>query len=86
LAVEFGFAVVGSLVGGVFAGRYLDQRLHTSPVFLLVGLIAGFVFSIYLIYVIYRLQVAPASSASSAAPGPARTGATSTDHRSSKGS
>ena len=57
LAVEFGFSVVGSLVGGVIAGLYLDRQLGTAPAFFLTGIAAGFVFSIYLIYVIYRVQV-----------------------------
>lgn len=60
LATEFGFTVVGSLVGGVLLGQYLDQRFSMAPVFFLIGLLLGFVFSIYLIYVIYRIQVQPA--------------------------
>jgi F0F1-type ATP synthase assembly protein I len=59
LATEFGFSVAGPLVGGVLAGRYLDQQLGTTPAFLLMGIFAGFVFSIYLIYVIYRIQIQP---------------------------
>jgi F0F1-type ATP synthase assembly protein I len=58
LAAEFGFSVVGSLVGGIVAGRMLDQWLHTAPLFFLLGLVSGFLFSIYLIYLIYRVQVA----------------------------
>lgn len=59
IATEFGFSVGGSLVGGVLLGRYADERLGTSPLFLLLGLCAGFLFSLYLIYVIYRLQIQP---------------------------
>ncbi len=58
LAAEFGFSVVGSMMGGVIAGRLLDQWLGTAPVFFLVGLLCGLVFSVYLIYLVYRLQVA----------------------------
>src|SRR5581483_1907397 len=59
LASEFGFSVVGSMVAGVAIGRFLDSRLGTSPLFVLLGLIGGLLFSIYLIYAIYRLQLAP---------------------------
>jgi F0F1-type ATP synthase assembly protein I len=74
LATEFGFSVVGSMVGGIVVGRFLDERLGTTPVFFLVGLLFGMLFSIYLIYVIYRLQiVAPKapSRAGSVPPSPA---------------
>lgn len=59
LATEFGFAVGGSLVGGVLVGRYLDTQLHTTPLLLLLGLLGGFASSLYLIYVIYRIQIQP---------------------------
>ena len=59
LAAEFGFSVVAGLVGGVFLGQYLDARFATFPIFLLVGILGGFVFSLYLIYVIYRVQIQP---------------------------
>ena len=62
LAAEFGFSVVAGLVGGVFLGQYLDTRFGTSPTFLLVGILGGFVFSLYLIYVIYRVQIQPRGS------------------------
>lgn len=68
LATEFGFAVVGSLVGGVLLGLYLDQRFSTTPVFFLLGIFGGFLFSIYLIYVLYRLQIQPRQSTASARP------------------
>ena len=61
LASQFGFAVVGCLVGGVIGGQFLDRWLGTSPALFLTGLVVGLVSSIYLIYVIYRVQVlAPA--------------------------
>jgi hypothetical protein len=59
LATEFGFAVVGSLVGGIALGLYLDRRLGTAPGLFILGLVGGLVFSIYLIYAIYRVQVQP---------------------------
>ena len=77
LATEFGFAVVGSLVGGVVAGQFLDRQFGTAPAFFLAGLVFGFLFSIYLMYVIYRVQVQPRrravqSSTSSTGSGTAR--------------
>lgn len=68
LATEFGFSVVGSLVGGIVVGRFLDERLGTTPVFFLVGLVGGLVFSIYLIYLIYRLQISAPKARSAAGP------------------
>jgi F0F1-type ATP synthase assembly protein I len=62
LAAEFGFSVVGGLLGGVLLGRLLDAQLSSSPVFLLVGILGGFLFSLYLIYVIYRVQIQPRRS------------------------
>ena len=59
LAAEFGFSVVGGLVGGVLLGQFADSQLGTSPICLLVGILLGFLFSLYLIYVIYRVQIAP---------------------------
>ena len=57
LAAEFGFSVVGGLVGGVLLGQFLDARLGTSPVFLLIGILGGFILSLYLMYLIYRVQI-----------------------------
>ena len=59
LAAEFGFTVVGGLVGGVILGQFLDARLGTTPVFLLIGILGGFVLSLYLMYLIYRVQIQP---------------------------
>ncbi|MSQ44017.1 MAG: hypothetical protein EXR45_07410 [Chloroflexi bacterium] len=57
LASQFGFAVISGLAGGVIFGGYIDRQLGTAPVFLLVGLLGGFLVSLYLMYAIYRLQV-----------------------------
>ena len=59
LATQFGFSVVGSLVGGVLLGQYLDSRFGTAPLCFLIGLLGGFLSSFYLIYVIYRTQIQP---------------------------
>jgi ATP synthase protein I len=63
LAAEFGLSVVGGLVGGVLIGQWLDAQLGTSPLCLLVGILGGFLFSLYLIYVIYRVQIQPRRTA-----------------------
>ena len=57
LAAEFGFSVVGGLVGGVLLGQFLDAQLGTAPIFLLVGILGGFLLSLYLMYLIYRVQI-----------------------------
>jgi F0F1-type ATP synthase assembly protein I len=57
LAAEFGFSVVGGLVGGVIFGQFLDARLGTTPAFLLIGILGGFLLSLYLMYLIYRVQI-----------------------------
>lgn len=44
------------MVAGLFGGRWMDERLQTSPAFLLAGLLLGLVGSVYLLYVIARLQ------------------------------
>ncbi len=36
-----GTAVAGCVAVGVFAGIFLDGRAHTSPLFLVVGLVLG---------------------------------------------
>jgi F0F1-type ATP synthase assembly protein I len=59
LAAEFGFSVVGGLMGGVLLGQFADYRLGTSPAFLLIGILAGFLLSLYLMYLIYRVQIQP---------------------------
>lgn len=67
LATEFGFAVVGSLMGGIVVGQAIDRRLGTAPAFFLAGLVLGLVVSVYLMYVIYRIQVQPRRPARDAA-------------------
>ena len=45
-----GFFIGGSIVLGVFAGRWLDSRLDTSPILVLVGLLLGIVVAFYGVY------------------------------------
>jgi|BarGraNGADG00212_2_1021979.scaffolds.fasta_scaffold48731_1 F0F1-type ATP synthase assembly protein I len=41
IASQIGFAFAAAVVVGLFAGGYLDSLLHTSPVFVIVGAVAG---------------------------------------------
>ncbi len=45
-----GFFIGGSIVLGVVAGRWLDSRLDTSPILVLVGLLLGIVVAFYGVY------------------------------------
>ena len=38
------------IVGGVWGGLWLDGRLNTQPIFVIVGLILGVVIAIYGVY------------------------------------
>jgi len=42
-----GFYLGGSIVLGVFAGRWLDTRLDTAPVWMIIGLLLGLVVAFY---------------------------------------
>ena len=45
-----GFFIGGSIVLGVFAGRWLDSRLDTGPILVLVGLFLGIAVAFYGVY------------------------------------
>ena len=45
-----GFFIGGSIVLGVFAGLWLDSRLNTSPILVIVGLFLGIVIAFYGVY------------------------------------
>ncbi|TAM84624.1 MAG: AtpZ/AtpI family protein [Acidobacteria bacterium] len=38
---SLGFIIPGAVVGGVLLGWFLDEHLHTSPVFIILGGVAG---------------------------------------------
>lgn len=42
-----GFYVGGSIVLGVFAGLWLDNKLNTAPVLVIVGLLLGLIVAFY---------------------------------------
>ena len=48
--VGVGFFIGGSIVLGVFAGLWLDSKLNTSPILVIVGLILGIVIAFYGVY------------------------------------
>jgi ATP synthase protein I len=38
---QIGFAFAAAVAVGLFAGGYLDSLLHTSPIFVILGALAG---------------------------------------------
>ena len=49
-----GFFVAGSIILGVLGGRWLDGKLNSEPVCLIVGLILGIVVAFYGVYTMLR--------------------------------
>ncbi len=45
-----GFFIGGSIVLGVVAGMWLDRRLNTEPILVIVGLILGVIVAFYGVY------------------------------------
>ncbi|HUV75539.1 MAG TPA: AtpZ/AtpI family protein [Dehalococcoidales bacterium] len=48
--VGVGFFIGGSIVLGVVAGLWLDSRLNTAPILVIVGLILGVAVAFYGVY------------------------------------
>jgi len=48
--VGVGFFIGGSIVLGVVVGRWLDSRLNTEPILVIVGLILGIIVAFYGVY------------------------------------
>jgi F0F1-type ATP synthase assembly protein I len=48
--VGVGFFIAGSIVLGVLAGLWLDTRLNTKRVLIIVGLIVGVIVAFYGVY------------------------------------
>jgi len=48
--VGVGFFIAGSIVLGVVVGLWLDTRLNTRPVLVIVGLILGIIVAFYGVY------------------------------------
>jgi len=48
--IGVGFFIGGCIVLGVLAGLWLDSRLNTSPILVIVGLILGIAVAFYGVY------------------------------------
>lgn len=42
-----GFYIAGSIILGIVGGRWLDSKLNTNPLWLIVGLILGIIVAVY---------------------------------------
>lgn len=49
-----GFFIAGSIILGVVAGRWLDSKMDSAPVWLIVGLVLGIVVAFYGVYSMLR--------------------------------
>ena len=49
-----GFFVSASIILGVVGGRWIDGKLNTEPVFLIIGLLLGIVVAFYGVYIMLR--------------------------------
>ncbi len=56
LATQLGFAVAGPLVLGIAGGIWLDHRLGTAPLFLLLGTALGIGAAGYSIYELFLFR------------------------------
>jgi len=45
-----GFYIVACILGGILGGLWLDKKLNTEPIFLLVGLVLGLVVASWGVY------------------------------------
>jgi ATP synthase protein I len=45
-----GFYIIGCILGGVLLGHWLDGKLNTTPILLLVGLVLGLVAAFWGVY------------------------------------
>ena len=48
--VGVGFFIGGSILGGVYAGLWLDSRFKTEPILVIVGLLFGITVAVYGVY------------------------------------
>lgn len=57
LALRWGLTLAISVLLGFFLGRWVDSKLNTTPIFLLIGIFWGFGGSFYSLYLqVKRLQ------------------------------
>lgn len=71
MALQFGSTVIGALLLGLVGGGWLDRRLGTSPLFLLIGLVLAFIAIGYSLYELATMRI-PAPRASSTPGRPPR--------------
>jgi F0F1-type ATP synthase assembly protein I len=45
-----GFFIAICIVGGTFAGLWLDSKFNTRPIFIVLGLLLGLVIAVYGVY------------------------------------
>lgn len=57
VASQMGFMLAATVAIGVFAGSYLDSMLNTSPVFIILGAVAGLASGLYSCVQIYRFAL-----------------------------
>ena len=49
-----GFYIAACILIGIFGGLWLDNKLHTSPLFILLGLVLGLGLAVYGVYRLIR--------------------------------
>jgi F0F1-type ATP synthase assembly protein I len=49
-AETIAFMLLAGIVVGLLAGYGLDRLLHTTPVFIMIGVLAGFAAALYAVY------------------------------------
>ena len=54
LVTGLGLSAVGSILLGVLGGLFLDRTLHTSPLFLLIGIFLGIAAGVLGVYKMLR--------------------------------
>ena len=45
-----GFYIAGMIILGILGGHWLDNKLNTEPVFLIIGLVFGIAFAFFGVY------------------------------------
>jgi F0F1-type ATP synthase assembly protein I len=59
LSLQLGFTIVGALILFLAGGIWLDQRLGTKPIFLLVGVVLAFIAVGYNLYELATIGTSP---------------------------
>ncbi|MFC1900242.1 AtpZ/AtpI family protein [Chloroflexota bacterium] len=49
-----GFFIAGSIIGSLLGGKWLDDKLNTEPVFLIIGIILGIALASFGVYNMIR--------------------------------